>query len=149
MKKVLVISLFGIFILSSCGMKENPRRKKESKDVSTTNLDVFSGKWQTDSPGVRKGDWDGIVVLTVEDNKIMGYYSGRSGVIQGSLQGDTLRGKWWWNPGGVTGKSFEETLVRNRVFFEWKFNQNRTTFTGRSRYDEMYDWDEWNGEKLE
>ncbi|MHC4601419.1 MAG: hypothetical protein ACYS47_20680, partial [Planctomycetota bacterium] len=66
----------------------------------------FAGTWLTDDKAVRRGGFFGKITL----------------VLEGTVSGRKLVGRWWWN--SVGDASFEETVPQFRGLMEWTLSED-------------------------
>ena len=90
------------------------------------------------------GTWKsnfGLMTLTQDGSQVTGSYSHDSGKIEGTLEGNVLRGSWSERPSYKPPKDAGD--------FEFTFSEDGRKFSGTWRYgSQKQSWDgKWNGEK--
>lgn len=92
----------------------------------------FNGAWNT--------DW-GILTLIQKGESVDGGYTHDSGMIEGIVIGNVLKGKWseapTYKPPSDAGD------------FEFQLDPDGKSFTGKWRYGSSGEWNSWNGKLME
>jgi hypothetical protein len=105
----------------------------------------FTGIWVVDNDDVRRGAWDGEMVLSQDAvNRLTGRYAGGQWRIEGRVEGKKFTGRWWWNSEGDT--AFDECDPRYRGEMEWVLSEDGGSFIGQCLYPDGQ-WRFWNGKR--
>ena len=142
-----VLVFLVILLLAGCvtvttqqpGQGEQPPEQPAAKPLLQSgpppdeSQEIWTGKWES-------AEW-GTMDLTQTGNSVTGIYSWDEGRIDGTVDGNVLRGIWSEAP--------SYTPPDDAGDFEFTLSSDGNSFTGNWRYGSSGEWEgDWSGERI-